>query len=201
VPVFRKSLLTLERFSIAIIIIAFLCAEAWQPTQLRPKKDSTTSLIVATQNQGPYGWKTTLGRELLGDLPRIDALPLGNIDAVMTASRPVSPTGNLRFHISGTADVQIVGWFADSQSRVPAAAVFPIIDGRRFGDSDLTYGVTRPDVGRFYQTPALDPTGFALRLPAGSLSRGRHSVEFGVVSSDRRGFFLAPETLILDASR
>ncbi len=197
----RKHTLTLERFCTAIIVVSFLCAEAWHPTLLRPKKNSTSSLIVATQNEVPYGTETRFGADLLDDLPRIDALPLGNVDAVISAAHRINPGGKLKFSVSRNSNVQIVGWFADAQSRSPAAALFAIIDGRRFGDADITYGAVRPDVGRFYQTPALDPTGFALRLPGGFLARGRHNVEFGVVSSDRRGFFLAPEALVLDESR
>ena len=197
----RNLRVTLERLCIVIIVVAFLFAEAWQPTVLRPKQNSRDDLIVATLAQAPYGSQTKLGSQLLDDLPRIDALPLGNIDAVLLPKRSIAPQGTVEVAILRKTDVRVVGWFADSQSRTPGAALFPIVDGRRIGDADLSYGSIRLDVGRFYQTPALNPTGFALRLPAGSLSSGRHRVEFGLVSADRRGFFLAPEALVLDASQ
>ena len=193
--------LTFGRLCIAVVVIAFASAELWHPTLLRPKKSSATNLVVATVEAAPYGTQTELASELLDDLPRVDALPLGNIDAVILPGRNIAPGGKREISIPRHEEVRIVGWLADSQSRTPGAAVFPILDGRRLGDADVTYGSIRPDVGRYYQTPALNPTGFALSLPAWTLARGRHRVEFGLITSDRRGFFLAPEALVLNASQ
>ncbi len=181
--------------------VSFLIAELWRPTLAHSKTNATSSLIVATDNEPPFGIRTRLGSDLLNDLPRLEMFPIGNVDAVFSGKRRIGKRRKWEFSVASQADVRIVGWFADSQSRTAAAAVFPIVDGERRPDADLAYGAVRPDVGRLFGTPALDPTGFALRLPAGSLPRGRHTLSFGVVSNDRRGFFLAPEALVLDAAR
>lgn len=185
------------RIYATLVLIAFVIAEARAPTRLHEKR-SSGALISAARSGDATAGRVYLDADLLNDLPRIDALPFGNVDSVSSSGRPLSSSGTkLDFTVATHAEIRVVGWFADSLARAPGAALFPIVDGRRLGDADIKYGLKRPDVARVFGVPSMIATGFELRLPPGSFHRGRHRVAFGLVSGDRRGYFLAPQSVTL----
>lgn len=81
------------------------------------------------------------------------------------------------------------GFGFDAVAKLPAKGVDVVIDDRVYG---TTYGSARPDVARYFKTPALVDVGFRLVLPTSSLSTGPHSVVVRVVAADGKSYSELP---------
>jgi hypothetical protein len=174
------------RIALGIVIALLVVAEIVRPTQLSVKKISSASSRA-------MGAVTRLDPEQLADLPPIVAPALGNIDAATIFSGAGRvPVAVARITpMSSRDDLDLVGWCADPEARAPGAALLAIVDGRRI-DASGAYGRSRPDVAKHIGVPAMDATGFDVRLRGSELGLGTHTVRIGIVAADRRGLFLFP---------
>ncbi|MGH6963739.1 MAG: hypothetical protein ACREE0_04605 [Phenylobacterium sp.] len=90
----------------------------------------------------------------------------------------------------GDAPIVLSGFGFDPVAKAPATGIEVAIDGKAYA---ATYGLTRADVGAYFKTPALAPTGFTVTLPAGFLINGPHQVAVRVIAADGKGYFESPQ--------
>lgn len=184
----ERSIPVLQRYGLVVVLIvlyAILTA-----LQRRP------AIVVAPQ---PTSAPQALAREMIEATPivhdpqqiwAVDGATRedGKIVAVADASRIV--------HVNRTQSITIQGWALDARAAKLAGGVAALVDGtHRIAG---TYGDLRPDVARFFHTPAYEACGFRLIVPAGSLAPGRHTVELLALSADRSRFYALPRPLTLD---
>ncbi|THD59874.1 hypothetical protein [Phenylobacterium sp.] len=77
------------------------------------------------------------------------------------------------------------GFAYDAATGQPARGVDLVIDGQAHGTA---YGAARPDVARYFKSPALLDVAFKATLPAGSLTVGAHTLLIRVVSADGKSY-------------
>ncbi len=89
--------------------------------------------------------------------------------------------------VTGAATPMLIDGFGfDPVAKQPAKGVDVVIDGKAYGTA---YGHARPDVGDYFKTPALAPSGFRVTLPAGTAAVGAHTLRIRVVATDGQSYF------------
>jgi|GEM_PF-1582521 len=84
------------------------------------------------------------------------------------------------------APILVDGFGFDPVAKLPGKGVDVVVDGKAYG---TVYGHTRPDVGDYFKTPALSPSGFRTTLPAGTVAPGAHTLKLRIVAADGQGYF------------
>ena len=91
---------------------------------------------------------------------------------------------------SAAQPILIDGFAFDPAAKLPAKGVDVVIDGKAYGTA---YGAPRQDVSAYFKTPALEPSGFAVTLPAATLAKGPHALVLRVIAADGKGYFESPK--------
>ena len=154
--------MTIGRAALLAIGAAFVAAEIARPTTLHHKKIASRALLTVSQHS-EASRPGTIDGELLADLPRI---------------WPNAPSS---VYQRDASPVRLSGQIDDPYTRLPGAAVFPIIDGTR--------------IARFLASYVGDR--YTLVFPQLPPSSTRHEVAIGMVSADQRGFFHSTTTIEL----
>jgi arabinofuranosyltransferase len=95
--------------------------------------------------------------------------------------------------VAKDADVTIEGWAVDANAREPALAIALKLDGTRL--LPARYGFMRPDVAITFGEPNYTSSGFKGTIPRNLLSRGIHTLEVEVTSSDGSGYYAAKKMI------
>ncbi|HEY0394280.1 MAG TPA: hypothetical protein VGD01_07265 [Candidatus Elarobacter sp.] len=80
------------------------------------------------------------------------------------------------------ATIRALGWAGDLDRMQPAAAVYALVDGVHLFRG--RYGLARGDVAAQHGCPQLARSGFDVRIDAGALSPGDHTVSVIALSAD-----------------
>jgi len=78
----------------------------------------------------------------------------------------------------------LYGWGKDRVGSGPARGACLIVDGKVEDRATSLYGVSRPDVAKALDDPALDHSGYLIQVPAGTIAPGTRRIGVAVVSSD-----------------
>jgi hypothetical protein len=129
-------------------------------------------------------------------LPRVQRISESDLSAVSIDRAPaIGSIDRIEFHEAPPV-VSVAGWIADPLRYQPGVSVFALVDGRILSaGAEQTYGGERPDVARTFSDADLLWTGFSLQLAAGNLAEGKHVLQIGVVSSDLRRGYVAPNKI------
>ena len=80
------------------------------------------------------------------------------------------------------ATIRVMGWAADLDRAQPCAAVYALVDGVHTYRG--RYGIARPDVGEEVACAQLALSGFEVRVDAGTLPPGAHTLSVIALSAD-----------------
>jgi hypothetical protein len=113
----------------------------------------------------------------------VDFLTFGKT-VIAVHDTPVEPT------ISAGTPLVMIGWAVDQRTRRLGSAVYAQVDGG--GRLPAQYGISRPDVARYFHEPAYRDAGFRCTIPTGNLRPGVHSVDLIVINSQNTDYYLMP---------
>jgi hypothetical protein len=91
---------------------------------------------------------------------------------------------------SGT--FRVSGWALDPAGAT-AGGVEVVVDGKPFVTN---YGLSRPDVAAYFQSPSYEKSGFSFSMPAGQLMRGMHRFSIRIIDRAGRAYFESAATPI-----
>jgi hypothetical protein len=94
--------------------------------------------------------------------------------------QPGAPSGEAIFGPEST--IRALGWAADLDRMQPCAAVYALVDDLHLFRG--RYGIARPDVADELGCPQLARSGFDVRIDAGTLPPGDHTVSVIALSAD-----------------
>ena len=120
----------------------------------------------------------------LSKLPQVAAVTPDRIGAAQ------DPLNRQPAATSAAQPILIDGFAFDPAAKLPAKGVDVVIDGKAYGTA---YGASRQDVSTYFKTPALEPSGFAVTLPAATLAKGPHVLVLRVIAADGMGYFESPK--------
>ena len=92
--------------------------------------------------------------------------------------------------------VVVSGWGFDIKNGRPALGIFVGVDGR--GDRLVNYGEERRDVADFFKNEGYLKTGFTVAVPTANLSKGKHKLNFKIVSADNTEYFVPVDKVEID---
>ena len=110
-----------------------------------------------------------------------------SLDLINDAADPLNKPARIKSGVPTTFS----GFGFDPIAKTPGKAIDIVIDGVPYG---TTYGSARPDVAAYNKAPAVQPSGFRITLPAGTVTPGPHQVVVRVVTADGKSYF---DSLIL----
>lgn len=141
------------------------------------------------------GCGQTYTNQELSSTPPTTTLPAKSASLTPSGARPVynletivevvNPFEHQPVSVNAAARVVVSGWAVDDVHKSLAGGVDIAIDGKPYG---AQYPMDRQDVADFFKNPAYAKAGFVLTLPAGLLSKGRHTVAVRVVDRDARSY-------------
>jgi hypothetical protein len=104
----------------------------------------------------------------------------GHIDTVaIDDGAATHPSSELQ--LTSKSALRVGGWAADRAFRARFACV--VLDGHVLPFAHVRYGMDRPDVAQALKESALENSGFAAILPAGSVPSGAHSLTVGTANA------------------
>jgi len=184
----ERSIPLLQRYGLVVVLIGFYA--------ILTALQRGPAIAVAPQHTSA---PQALAREMVDATPIVhDPQQLWAIDAATREDGTIAAGADASrmLHVRRMQSITIQGWALDARAAKLASGVAARVDGaRRIAG---TYGNPRPDVARFFHTPAYEASGFRLVVPAGSLAPGRHTVELLVLSADRSRFYALPRPLTLE---
>lgn len=83
------------------------------------------------------------------------------------------------------------GWAVDQRSKSAAAGVIVNVDGKDFL---ANYGSPRPDVAENLKSANYVNSGFTVSIDSSALGKGKHTLIFRVVTSDRKSYYQQKQT-------
>ncbi|MDB5453898.1 MAG: hypothetical protein JWO33_2476 [Caulobacteraceae bacterium] len=102
------------------------------------------------------------------------------IDFINAAQDPLATPATIT-----AGPVEMAGFAYDPATMGAGRAVDVVIDGVAY---PAQYGGPRPDVAAMLKAPGLAACGFVLRLPAGIVAAGDHTVAVRVITADGTGY-------------
>ncbi|MGD0280883.1 MAG: hypothetical protein ABSB95_00810 [Dissulfurispiraceae bacterium] len=85
---------------------------------------------------------------------------------------------------SSSATIKSSGWAADIKAGTPAQDIVVLVDGKQISFVPQM-SISRPDVAKTLKNDALEKSGWNGSMPASSLGKGKHKLEFYAVLSDK----------------
>ncbi len=85
---------------------------------------------------------------------------------------------------ASSAAIKSSGWAADIKAGTPAQDIVVLVDGKQISFAPQM-SISRPDVSKSLKNDALDKSGWNGSIPASSLGKGKHKLEFYAVLSDK----------------
>lgn len=86
--------------------------------------------------------------------------------------------------VASGAAIHAGGWAADLKAAVPANDIVVLSDGNQI-PFEPKIGISRPDVAKALNNAALEKSGWDGSIPAASLGKGKHKLEFYAVLSNQ----------------
>jgi hypothetical protein len=90
-----------------------------------------------------------------------------------------------------TPSLFVRGWAVDQRSKSAAGGVIVNVDGKDFL---AAYGSPRPDVAANLHSPDYVNSGFTVSLDSAAIGKGKHTMIFRVVTSDRKSYYQQKQT-------
>ena len=90
-----------------------------------------------------------------------------------------------------TPSFVVRGWAVDQRSNSTAGGVIINVDGKDFL---ANYGSPRPDVAASMNSPDHVNSGFTASIDTAEIGKGKHTLIFRVVTSDRKGYYQQRQT-------
>ena len=119
-------------------------------------------------------------------MARTQRAPRYYVDQIGALPNPVVERA---VEVAASATLNINGWAADPDARMPLPAIDIVIDSVPYA---ATYGMERPDVASYLKRPDLTKSGFLFVVPASQLSPGAHTISLRIVCPDNKSYFEAP---------
>ena len=174
----------------ALEIVAFACA-SWYGSRAFPRRwrraySSLVLVSLATLSMAGSTFALTTIEDryyrplAIGPFPNVTRLANKKshsdvtYDSVDVTGRPHSQGVFSTLRLAKNARIAIHGWAYDPDAVAPCHGVYSVVDGRFV--HFLTYGVERPDVGRFYDNFVMSYTGFDDTVDLSGLRPGRHTI-------------------------
>jgi hypothetical protein len=85
---------------------------------------------------------------------------------------------------SSSVIIKFWGWAADIQGGTTVKELVVLVDGKQIPVA-YQMAVSRPDVAEVYKCAAFEKSGWSSSIPASSLGKGKHKIEFYAVLSDK----------------
>jgi hypothetical protein len=161
-----------------LAVLALVGCDKAKPRHLPPDPFATpppAAQPAATPTEG-----LSAGLAKRGEMPGFFLDHIGAANDPMNKPPAVTPAGQ---------PILLDGFGFDPVAKLPAQGVDVVIDGKAWG---ARYGHDRPDVAKYFKTPALAATGFRTTLPAGTLPAGAHTARLRIVAADGKGYFESP---------
>jgi len=90
-----------------------------------------------------------------------------------------------------TPSFVVRGWAIDQRTKSTAGGVIINVDGKDFL---ANYGSPRPDVAGNLKNPDYVNSGFSASIDSPVIGKGKHTLAFRVVTSDRKGYYQQGKT-------
>lgn len=148
-----------------IILLSFAgCSEKDTNKEIQKQQSGVSKDEVTNLNQEQLYFIENIGKENIYDAK--------------------SPKGIKRTDISVPSDMKellVFGWAVDASKKKPAKEVFVIIDDKEYR---TTYGLDREDIAKGLKDEYLKKTGFEVRVPLTTISKGSHKLYLSIVRND-----------------
>lgn len=90
-----------------------------------------------------------------------------------------------------TPSFAVRGWAIDQQTKSPAGGVIVSVAGKDFV---ADYGAPRPDVADNLKSANYVNSGFKVSIDSAAIGKGKHTLTFRVVTSDRKSYYQQPDS-------